>query len=244
MKALASAVLCLFGYALCFLPLRKLPLALFAVIVFPYLRDKKTSKSCYDSLRQFDLTGFSSDFRLFFHQRQFPFPKRKARPTGGRNIERVSCYSRRGRLSVRTENGADQFVFQTAFHVLIQAGMGTVAFVVDRPGAELVYVALVVPQDLLHSVSIPGLGRVAHRQRQQFTALIVPALYGANLLSSLSASPAGHSAILFCAAGRHSGTIPRPHRSRCLSNPAPGAKSKCFAPAPADRQRHRPPVGF
>ena len=80
MKALASAVLCLFGYALCFLPLRKLPLALFAVIVFPYLRDKKTSKSCYDSLRQFDLTGFSSDFRLFFRQRHFPFPKRRTRP--------------------------------------------------------------------------------------------------------------------------------------------------------------------
>ena len=96
MKALASAVLCLFGYALCFLPLRKLPLALFAVIVFPYLRDKKTSKSCYDSLRQFDLTGFSSDFRLFFRQRHFPFPKRRTRPAGGRNRERVSCSSQPG----------------------------------------------------------------------------------------------------------------------------------------------------
>lgn len=38
--------------------------------------------------------------------------------------------------------------------------MGTAAFIVDRSGAELVYVALVVPQDLLHSVAISGLGRV------------------------------------------------------------------------------------
>ena len=49
-----------------FLPLRKLPLALFAVIVFPYLRDEEPGKGFYDSLRQFDLTGFSSDFRSFF----------------------------------------------------------------------------------------------------------------------------------------------------------------------------------
>ena len=40
--------------------------------------------------------------------------------------------------------------------------MGTAAFVVDRPGAELVYVALVIPQDLFHSIGIPGAGRVAH----------------------------------------------------------------------------------
>lgn len=38
--------------------------------------------------------------------------------------------------------------------------MGTAAFVVDRPGAELIYVALVVSQDLLHGVGIPGAGRV------------------------------------------------------------------------------------
>ena len=55
-------------------------------------------------------------------------------------------------------------------------------------------------EDLLHSVSISGLGRIAHRQRQQFTDLVVPALHGAHLLSSLSASSAGHSAILSCAA--------------------------------------------
>ena len=156
----------LVGFAfLCLLPLRKLPLALFAIIVFPYLRDEKTGKGFYNSLRQFDLPGFSSDFRLFFRQRHFPFPRRRTRPAGGRNRERISCSSRRGRLSIHAENGANQFVFKAAFHVLVQTGVGTAAFIVDRSGAELVYVALVVPQDLLHSVSIPGLDRVAHRQR-------------------------------------------------------------------------------
>ena len=81
MKALASAVLCLFGYALCFLPLRKLPLALFAVIVFPYLRDKKTGKSFYDSLRKFDFTIYF--IRLFFRQRHSPFQNAGQGPQAG-----------------------------------------------------------------------------------------------------------------------------------------------------------------
>lgn len=143
-----------------------------------------------------------------------PFPKCKARPAGRRNRERVICSSRWGQLSVHSENGAD----------------------------ELVCVALVVPQDLLHSVSVPGAGRVAHRQRQQFMALVVPALHGANLLSSLSVLSIGHSAISSCAAGRHSGTAPEPRRSRHPSNPEPDEKSKCSAPAPADWQRRRQPV--
>lgn len=70
-----------------------------------------------------------------------------------------------GRLSVHAENGSDELVFQAAFHVLVQAGVRTAAFVVDRPGAEFAYVALVVPQDLLHGIGVPSLGRIAHRQR-------------------------------------------------------------------------------
>ena len=199
---------------LCFLPLRKLPLALCAVIVFPYLRDEEPGKGFYNGLWKFNFMG--RFIWLIFWQRCSPFPKRRTRPAGGRNKERVNCSSLWGRLSVHAENGAD----------------------------ELVYVALVVPQDLFHSIGVPGAGRIAHRQRQQFTVLVVPALHSANLLSSLSASSAGHSATLFCAAGQHSGTGPGPRRSRRPSNPEPGAKSKCFAPASADWQRHRPPVHF
>ena len=196
---------------LCFLPLRKLPLALCAVIVFPYLRDEEPGKGFYNGLWKFNFMG--RFIWLIFWQRCSPFPKRRTRPAGGRNKERVSCSSLWGRLSVHTENGADQFIFQTAFHVLVQAGVGTAAFIVDCPGAELVYVALIVPQDLLHGISVPGAGRIAHRQRQQLSAFVVTALHSANLLSSLSVLSAGHSAILFCAAGRHSGTGPKPPQS-------------------------------
>ncbi len=142
-KALPSVIFIrLFDFALCFLPLRKLPLALFAVIVFPYLWNKKAGKSFYNGLWKFNF--IRRFIVLLFQQRHFPFPKRRTRPAGGRNRERVSCSSHRGRLSVHAENGADEFVFQTAFHVLVQAGVGTAAFVVDCPGAKLVYVALVV----------------------------------------------------------------------------------------------------
>ena len=199
---------------LCFLPLRKLPLALCAVIVFPYLRDEEPGKGFYNGLWKFNFMG--RFIWLIFWQRCSPFPKRRTRPAGGRNKERVNCSSLWGRLSVHAENGAD----------------------------ELVYVALVVPQDLFHSIGVPGAGRIAHRQRQQLTAFVVTALHSANLLSSLSVLSAGHSAILFCAAGRHSGTVPRPRQSRCLSSPEPTAKLKCFAPAPADWQRRRQFVRF
>lgn len=57
-----------------FLPLRKLPMALFTVIVFSYLREEKTGKGFYDSLRQLNLTGLSFNFSLFFWQISSPFP--------------------------------------------------------------------------------------------------------------------------------------------------------------------------
>ncbi len=105
----------------------------------------------------------SSASSAIVHQPFFEMP----RPTGGRNRERVNYLPNRGRLSVHAENGADELVLQTAFHVLVQAGVGTAAFIVDRPGAELVYVALIVQQDLLHGIGVPGTGPIAHRQRQQ-----------------------------------------------------------------------------
>ena len=132
-----------------------------------------------------------------------------------RNRERVSCSPRRGRLSVHTENGADQFIFQTAFHVFAQAGMGTAAFVANRPGAEFVYVALVVPQDLLHGIGVPGLGRVAHRQRQQFTALDFVLRRWTALRNRPRASPISLS----------------------VKSSTRRKIKRCFAPAPADWQR-------
>ena len=97
-KALPSVIFIrLFDFALCFLPLRKLPLALFAVIVFPYLWNKKAGKSFYNGLWKFNF--IRRFIVLLFQQRHFPFPKRRTRPAGGRNRERVSCSSHRSRLS-------------------------------------------------------------------------------------------------------------------------------------------------
>lgn len=86
-------------------------------------------------------------------------------------MERVRYSSRQVWASVHAGNGADELVFRTALHVLVQAGAGTAAFAVDHPSAQLVYAALAVP---LHSVGVPGAGCV---QRQQFTAF---AVYGAS----------------------------------------------------------------
>ena len=90
---------------LCFLPLRKLPLSLFAVIVFPYLRDEEPGKGFYNGLWKFNFMVCFIGLR--FRQRCSPFPKCRTRPAGGSNRERVSCSSHRGRLSVHAENGAD-----------------------------------------------------------------------------------------------------------------------------------------
>ena len=92
----------LFDFALCFLPLRKLSLALFAVIVFSYLRNKKAGKGFYNGLWKFNFTACC--IGLLVRQRHFPFPKCRTRPAGGRNRERVSCSSHRGRfISSRQE---------------------------------------------------------------------------------------------------------------------------------------------
>ena len=48
-------------------------------------------------------------------------------------------------------------------HALVQTDIGVAVLVIQRPGAELVYVALVVPQDLFHGFSVPGAGGFDHR---------------------------------------------------------------------------------
>ena len=78
----------------CCLPLRKLSLALFTIVIFPYLRDEEPGKGFYDGLWKFNFT--ISFIGLIFCQRHFPFPRRRARPAGGRNRERVSCSSQPG----------------------------------------------------------------------------------------------------------------------------------------------------
>lgn len=64
-KTLTSAVyICLFSFALCFLPLRELPLALLAVILFSYLRGKETGKGLYTGLGKPNIISLLSDFLI------------------------------------------------------------------------------------------------------------------------------------------------------------------------------------
>ena len=52
------------------------------------------------------------------------------------------------------DDGMNELDFQSALHVLVHAHMGIAVLVIERPGAELKYVALVVPQHLLHIINV------------------------------------------------------------------------------------------
>ena len=92
--------------------------------------------------------------------------------SGGQNGERVSR-SNGPASSARGDDGLNELDFQTALHVLVQALVGKSACVIELPGTELVYVASVVPQNLLRGFGVSGLGRMDHRKGQQLSALVM-----------------------------------------------------------------------
>ena len=47
-----------------------------------------------------------------------------------------------------------EFVFKAALHVLVYAYMELAAIVIERPGTELVYVTVVILQDLFHGPGV------------------------------------------------------------------------------------------
>ena len=109
-KALASAVsIHLFDFALCFLPLRKLPLALFAVIVFSYLRDEKAGKGFYNGLWKFNFMG--RFIGLIFSAKMFPLSKtqgkaRRQEKQGKGSLSIAAC----GRRSSDVSRLARRFI--------------------------------------------------------------------------------------------------------------------------------------
>ncbi len=66
---------------------------------------------------------------------------------------------------------------QTALHVLVNAHMRLTVRVVECPGTELVYVAIVMQQHKPHCFGIPGASCVDHRIRQRLPAFENGALY-------------------------------------------------------------------
>ena len=53
-----------------------------------------------------------------------------------------------------------EFVFKAMLHVLVYAYMELAAIVIERPGTELVYVTVVILQDLFHGPGVTGAGRL------------------------------------------------------------------------------------
>ena len=60
--------------------------------------------------------------------------------------------------------------FQSVLHVLVHPNMGLAVRIVKLPGAELIDIALIVPEYLLHSLRVPVTGGVDHRKRKKLLA--------------------------------------------------------------------------
>ena len=70
-------------------------------------------------------------------------------------------------LSAVTDNRINEFVFKAVLHVLVYAYMELAAIVIERLGTELVYVTVVILQDLFHGPGVTGAGRLDHCKGQR-----------------------------------------------------------------------------
>jgi hypothetical protein len=70
---------------------------------------------------------------------------------------------------------------QSALHVLVHPNMGLAVRIVKRPGAELIDIALIIPEYLIHSLRVPVTGGVNHRKRKKLLALVSGFLHTFNL---------------------------------------------------------------
>ncbi len=59
-------------------------------------------------------------------------------------------------LSAHADNGMNELDLQSALHVLVHPNMGLTVRIVKRPGAELIDIALIIPQYLIHSLRVPS----------------------------------------------------------------------------------------
>ena len=75
-------------------------------------------------------------------------------------------------MSAHADNGMNELDLQSAFHVLVHPNMGLAVRIVKRPGAELIDIALLIPEYLIHSLRIPVTGGVDHRKRKKLLALV------------------------------------------------------------------------
>lgn len=64
----------------------------------------------------------------------------------------------------------DQLDLQSALHILVNADMRLTAAVIERPGTQLIDIAVIMLQDTLHGFGVTGAGRVDHKIRQRALA--------------------------------------------------------------------------
>lgn len=69
------------------------------------------------------------------------------------------------------DDGMNELNFQTALHVLVHAHIREAVAVVQGAGAELVYVALIIPQHSFHSHCVPSVGSFHHRKGKKLLAV-------------------------------------------------------------------------
>lgn len=79
--------------------------------------------------------------------------------------------------SVHADDRMDELDFQSALHVLVHPYTGLAVRIVKRPGTELVDIALIVPQYIVHGLGIPITGGVDHRKRKKLFSFVVRLLY-------------------------------------------------------------------
>lgn len=73
---------------------------------------------------------------------------------------------------------------QSALHVLVHPNMGLTVRIVKRPGAELIDIALIIPEYPIHSLRVPITGGVDYRKRKKLLALVSGFLHTFNLPSA------------------------------------------------------------
>ena len=87
-------------------------------------------------------------------------------------------------MSAHADNGMNELDLQSALHVLVHPNMGLTVRIVKRPGAELIDIALIVPEYLIHSLRIPVTGGVNHRKRKKPLPFLTVYLHTFNLPSA------------------------------------------------------------
>ena len=76
-------------------------------------------------------------------------------------------------MSAHADNRVNELDLQSALHVLVYSNMGLAVGIVERPGTELVDIALIVPQYAIHGLGVTVTGGVDHRKEEDALFLCI-----------------------------------------------------------------------